>query len=144
MPKVPKIRSLHISRKAWGMKLISCLQTNKSFLQVDSITLGLHSQACPKYPKQQVYNIFKISQGKSEGSWFFACRYMEKVSSNWYYYFRCLWPGMPQLPKVTSFLFLYNISRKKWVMKLIFCMHINIKVSYWLILAFLASKLPAR
>ena len=26
----------------------------KKFLQVDSITLGVHSQACPKYPKQQV------------------------------------------------------------------------------------------
>ena len=34
----------------------------KSFLQVDSITLGLHSQACPKYPKHYVYNIFVISK----------------------------------------------------------------------------------
>ena len=25
---------------------------DKSFLQDDSITLGLHSHACPKYPKQ--------------------------------------------------------------------------------------------
>ena len=32
------------------------------------------------------------------------------------------------------FLFLCNILRKKWVMKLIFCMQINIKVSYQLIL----------
>ena len=39
---------------------------HKSFLQVDSITLGVLSQACPKYPKQQVYNIFVISQGKCE------------------------------------------------------------------------------
>ena len=30
---------------------------HKSFLQVDSITLGVHSQACPKYPK----NKFAIS-----------------------------------------------------------------------------------
>ena len=36
----------------------------RSFLQDDSITLGLHSQAHPKYPKQQVYNIFAISPGK--------------------------------------------------------------------------------
>ena len=35
-------------------------------LQFDSITLGLGSQACPKYPKRQVYNIFTISQGKRE------------------------------------------------------------------------------
>ena len=39
----------------------------KGFLQVDSITLSLFSQACPKYPKQLVYNIFVISQGKYEG-----------------------------------------------------------------------------
>ena len=34
---------------------------DESFLQVDNITLGVHSQACPKYPKQQVYNIFAIN-----------------------------------------------------------------------------------
>ena len=38
-----------------------------SFLQVDSITLGVHSQAYTKYPKQQVYNVFAISQGNCEG-----------------------------------------------------------------------------
>ena len=37
------------------------------FLQIGSITLGVHSQACPKYPKQQVYNIFAIYQGKRKG-----------------------------------------------------------------------------
>ena len=40
---------------------------NNNFLQVDSITLGVHSQGCPKYPKKQVYNFFAISQGKHEG-----------------------------------------------------------------------------
>ena len=40
---------------------------HKSFLQADNITLSVHSQACLKYPKQQVYNIFAISQGKREG-----------------------------------------------------------------------------
>ena len=39
----------------------------RSFLQVDSITFIMHSQQCPKYPKQQVYNIFSISQQKVEG-----------------------------------------------------------------------------
>ena len=33
---------------------------HKSFLQDDSITLGIYSQVCPKYPKQQVCNIFAI------------------------------------------------------------------------------------
>ena len=40
---------------------------HKVFVQADSITLVVCSQACPKYPKQQVYDIFLISQGKREG-----------------------------------------------------------------------------
>ena len=40
---------------------------HESFPQVDSITLGVRSQACTKYPKQQVYNIFAISQRRREG-----------------------------------------------------------------------------
>ena len=40
---------------------------HKNFLQVDGITLGVHNQVCPKYPKQQVYNTFAISQRKHEG-----------------------------------------------------------------------------
>ena len=38
----------------------------ESFLQIDSIILGVRSHACPEYPKQQLYNIFAISQGKRE------------------------------------------------------------------------------
>ena len=46
----------------------------QSFLQGDTTILCVYNQACPKYPKQQVYNIFAISQEKCEGwSWFFAC-----------------------------------------------------------------------
>ena len=71
MPKVPKIRSLHIfaiSPENHGGEVdFLPANTHENFLQVESITLGWHSQACPKYPKQQVYNIFVISQGKHEG-----------------------------------------------------------------------------
>ena len=71
VPKVPKIRSFHIfaisPEKAWGMKLILPADKHESFLQVDSITLGVRSQACPKYPKQEVYNSFALSQRKREG-----------------------------------------------------------------------------
>ena len=64
----------NISSKAWEMKLIFYLQINTSFLQVNSIILGVLSQACPKYPEQHVYNIFAMSKKKCEGwSWFFAC-----------------------------------------------------------------------
>ena len=49
------------------MKLIFLpADKHKNVLQGDSITLGVDSQACPKYPKQQVYNIFGISQEKRE------------------------------------------------------------------------------
>ena len=64
--KVPKIRSLHIfaispEKRGWGSE-VDFLPANKhkNFQQVDSIALGLRSQACPKYPKQ-VYNISVIS-----------------------------------------------------------------------------------
>ena len=71
MPKVSKI-ILHIfaniSIKAWGDEVdFLPADKHKNFLQDDSITLGLHSQACPKYPRQQVYNIFAICQGKRVG-----------------------------------------------------------------------------
>ena len=43
-------------------------------------------------------------------------------------------PGMPKLPKITGLLFLCDILRKKWVMKLIFCMLKSMKACYKLIL----------
>ena len=109
---------------------------HKSFLQDGSITLSVISQTGPKYQKQSVYNIFAIFQGKHEGwSWFFACRQMLKVFSNWYYHFRCVRPGMSKLPKITSLLFLSNML-KKWVMQLSFYRQISIKACYKLILRF--------
>ena len=83
-----------------------------------------------------------MSQGKREG-WnrFFACRQISKVSSNWYFYFRCVWQGMSRLPEITSLLFLWNILRKNGMMKLIFCMQISLKGSYKLILWFLRVML---
>ena len=47
---------------------------HKNFLQIDTITLGVHGQACSKHPKQQLCNIFAISQGKGKGwSLFLPC-----------------------------------------------------------------------
>ena len=60
-----------------------------------------------------------------------------KFFSNWYYHFRCVWPGMSKLPKITSLLFLCKTLRKKWVMQLIFYMQISMKACYKLILKFL-------
>ena len=66
MPKIPKVRSLHIfalsPEKLGGEVDFLPANEQKSFLQDGSITLGFCSyrQACPKYPKQ-VYNIFVVS-----------------------------------------------------------------------------------
>ena len=51
----------NISKKNMGDKVdFLPADKHKKFLQDDSITLGVHSQACPKYPKQQVCSIFAI------------------------------------------------------------------------------------
>ena len=94
----------NVSRRTWGDKVV-LLPAHKyeSFLQDDTIILGFCNQASPKYPKQQICNILPKSQGKQEEwSWFFACRKTSKISSNWYYRFRCVWPSMPKLLKITS------------------------------------------
>ena len=97
----------------------------------------------------------------------------QRLFQNWYYHFRCLWPSMSKLPKITILLFLcnilrkkrvmmffsacrqawkltkieslqclYNISKNKSEMKLVFCTQINIKTSYNLISTLWASKSP--
>ena len=49
------------------VKLILHADKHRSFLQVDTIILGMRNQACPKYQEKQVCNIFAISQRKREG-----------------------------------------------------------------------------
>ena len=48
-----------ILSKAWGMKLIFCLQIKTKIFNKMIISLGVRSQACWKYPSQQVCNITK-------------------------------------------------------------------------------------
>ena len=59
--------SLQYFHKSMGDK-VDFLPANEhnSSLQDDSITLGVRIHTCPKYQKQQVYNIFVKSQGKCE------------------------------------------------------------------------------
>ena len=71
IPRVPKNKFAYLatSSKKHGGGEVEFLSADKhkNFLQVDNITLGVHIQACIKYPKQQVYNIFVISQRKHGG-----------------------------------------------------------------------------
>ena len=69
MPKVQN--NLHISEISSennGDKVDFLLvDKRKGFLQVEIITLGVHSQACSKYPRLQVCNIIGISPEKRGG-----------------------------------------------------------------------------
>ena len=128
----------NISRKTMGMKLLFCLQINtKIFYKVlvslwmsvsrlsQSIqdifilgTLGKYA-GIPKVP-----NIFAISQEKWN-KWVVFC-----LQINIKDFFRLMlsfkvWWGMPNLPKITSLLFLCNNLRRKGMMKLICFIHIS-------------------
>ena len=129
----------NISIKAYGMKLSFCLQINTKVFDIMIVSLCV-------YLTRQV-------QSKKTTSLQYLCDISRKpwrmklifcllillglVFSNWIYHFRCMWPGMPRLPKITSLLFLYNMLRKKWVMQLIFYMQISMKACSKLILRFL-------
>ena len=127
MLKVPKIRSLHIfalSAQEMELKWFFCLQINTKVLcKVILFLMCITRLAQSTKNNKFAINIFAISQGKwEEGSWFFACKWTSKISWNWYYHFRCVWLDMPNLLIITTLLFLCNISRKKWEIKLVFCM----------------------
>ena len=127
-----------ISRKTWGMKLIFCLQisTNVFCKMIVSLWVCVSTQAritqnnkfvlFSEYPKEKVKNeVDTLTADKCQS-----------FPSNWYYHFSCVWTDMPKLPKIACLLFLCDILRKKWVMKLIFCV-ISMKVPYKLIPWFL-------
>ena len=54
------------------------------------------------------------------------------------------WSSISKVPKIASLQCLYNISKKKLKMKLIFCMQINIKVSEKFISALWVSKFSTK
>ena len=108
----------NISRKTWGMKLIFCLQINtKVFYKlVVSLWVCVARHAQSTQNNKFVISLQCLKEKVKDEFNLFACRWTSKVSSNWYYHFRYEWPNMPKLPKITSFLFLCSILRKKWVM----------------------------
>ena len=122
-------------QKNMGLKWFFCLQINtKVFYKV--IVLWM---CVTRLARSTQSNKFEISlqylkeNGKNELDFLLVDKHQ------WYYHFRCVWPGMPKLHKITSLLFLCNILRKKWEIKLIFCMQLSMKVSYKLILSFITG-----
>ena len=56
-------------------------------MQVNSINLGGHGQACPDYPKYQVCKIFVVSLERS-GRWsWILYRWVSKFFVSWCYHF---------------------------------------------------------
>ena len=172
------------------MKLIFYLQVRT---RIDSITLGVHGQAWPKHPKQQLYNIFPISQGKVKDGVdyslltivkhffnlivsFFICvtrhaqntqnkkfdislQYLKREVNDKVDFLHAgkyenlleidimilwRWSSIPKVPKIASLPCLYNISKNKIEMKLIFCIQIGITVAYKLISTLWAPQLATR
>ena len=67
---------------------------------------------------------------------YFLCRWASKLSINWYYHFWWVWPGIPEVLQIISVHCLSSISKKNWVMKLMFCMLIDMEVFYKFIVLF--------
>ena len=103
----------------WSLFLASRYTSEVSYKIIISLWMCITRHA------QSTQNKFAISlqylkENLKDEVDFFACRYTSKVSSNWYYYFRFMWPSMSKLPKIKSLLFLCNILSKKWVISWFF------------------------
>ena len=80
----------------------------------------------------------RISRKSEWQGLFLQCRETSKFSTNWYYHFGCVYPDMPKVTppkKIKRFAYISNISRETWGMKF-FCLQINTKVFYEMILFF--------
>ena len=58
----------------------------------------------------------------------FLWRWASNFCINWCYHFWWTWSGMPKVLEIISMDYLCSISRKNWVMKLMFYMLVNMKV----------------
>ena len=69
MLKVPKVTKWqNLGKKEVRHKFNVLLEEkHQTFLEADTIAFGVHNQACPKYPKQQLFAIFcNISRKKGD------------------------------------------------------------------------------
>ena len=129
----------NISRNAWGMKLIFCLHINmKVFYKlIGSISVCVVRLAQSTQINKILISMQYLKENGENKVVFFASRWISKTYSNWYYRFQCVCQGMSKFPKKVSLQCFCYILKRKWVMRLIFCMQISMKVSYKLILWFL-------
>ena len=100
-----------ISRKA---KLIFCLQISAKIFYKMIVSLWVciarHAQSTRNYKFTISSQYFK-KNAKDEVD--FCLLIIVKSFIKVIHHFRCVWPGMPKLPKIKSFLFPCNILRNK-------------------------------
>ena len=117
-PKHLKNKFAHlcnISRKAWRVKLLFCSQMNTKVFYILIVSLWVciarHAQSTQNniLRKNWVMKLIFCTQISMEA----CCKLIV--------WFWCGWSSIPKVPKKASFQCLYNISKKKLKMKLIFC-----------------------
>ena len=119
----------NVSRKAWRMKFIFCLQINTKVFYKLIVSLKVCKSRHAQNSKFTISLRYLKKNVKNEADFL-------KVLSDWYYHSRCVWPVIPKLSRIACLLFLCNILRENWMMKLIFCMQTSMKAWYKLILWF--------
>ena len=130
-----------VSKKKRGMKTFFCMQINikLTYRLILLVVVGTGKPA-PVTQNSKIAKsvIFKKVGDEVEILYIWA----SKFSINCCYQFWWAWPGMPKVLKIISMQYLCNISRKNCVTKLMFCMLINMKLFYKLILLFLIGLAP--
>ena len=101
------------------MKLIFCMHINMKLSYKFSWLLGIARPTQITPQKTSLQSLCNISRKKWGWSWFLC-------NEHHHFHFWCVWPGIPKVLKITCMRCLYNISRKNWVMKLIYCMLLKI------------------
>ena len=124
---------------------------HKSFLQVFKSLLSLWVYLARQVQSNK-NNQFAISlqylkeNQKDEVDFLPADKRFWRFFSNWYYHFRCVWPGTPNgkaFPKFPKHQ-VCNAFTISLEMKMTFLMQINIKASYQLISTLWASNFSTR
>ena len=111
--KYPKYKVCNISRKAWTINFLFYVQINTKVFYKVVVSFWMCITRLVQSNKNNKITSLQYLWKQDEWSWFFACRITSNISSNWYHHFKCVWPGMPKLPKITIFPFLFNVLRKK-------------------------------
>ena len=106
---------------------------HQSFLQFDTVILGVLSQPCQKYPKQEVcISLQYLKENMSDVDFCLHINmqgFFKLILS-----FQVCDSGYVQITQNNKFAISLNYLKKEVSDKLIFCMQVSMKVSYKLIL----------